>query len=237
MKMKKVIATVVLMGTAFAANANILIDGSFDSALNAGFESGMAHNGANDQTGIGWVGPLLGVNDCTYNTTAGTLEWGPAASVYGTSLSSWTKGIGQINTDNQETTGNVSFDFVVDAVNLGGTETISMAIELFYFTGGSATFNNKLSLIGDTDGSNWTSLGAVQTASITAAGTYSTGTIDLGSGYDVVGLRLIPIDNGTAGWNDKVTLSSVSVIPEPATLGLITAFGGGIVFVRRLLIL
>jgi hypothetical protein len=218
----------ILLCMALGAGAAILIDGSFTNALEVSLDSNsISHNGPYDQTDVGWVRSTIEPgNNYTYDTVTGTLRWGPSGSVYGTSTTSFGQALGQINTDNKATTGEISFDFVIDALDLnGGSETLSMAIEVLYWNGTDQTANNKIDLLnGNPADSWWTSLGFVQTATITGAGTYTTGTVDLGSGYDVVAVRYVPLDNGTAGWMDYVTVSSISVnstVPEPATIGML----------------
>ncbi|VGO20423.1 PEP-CTERM sorting domain-containing protein [Pontiella sulfatireligans] len=57
------------------------------------------------------------------------------------------------------------------------------------------------------------------------------GLTDLGD-LTIFGMH-IGLDGNTTIATDAIQLDHVTVIPEPATLGLITAFGGGILFVRR----
>ncbi|MDF7824184.1 PEP-CTERM sorting domain-containing protein [Pontiellaceae bacterium B12227] len=66
-----------------------------------------------------------------------------------------------------------------------------------------------------------------------------TGTVDLSAGADALA-NILFVSNtqstsGEAGTPPRYYLDniSVTVIPEPATLGLIGAFGGGILFIRR----
>ena len=55
----------------------------------------------------------------------------------------------------------------------------------------------------------------------------------IGFGVEGVDYTLTQDVSSTFGTQGTVTLN---VIPEPATLGLIAAFGGGILFVRRLML-
>jgi len=68
--------------------------------------------------------------------------------------------------------------------------------------------------------------------------TYVTRTITWDSGANASqngkSLGILVFDsNGVAGGQVAIDNISVSVIPEPATLGLVAAFGGGIIFIRR----
>jgi hypothetical protein len=64
--------------------------------------------------------------------------------------------------------------------------------------------------------------------------TASLGTVDVGTGYDFYAWRV-----GVLGANSADTFSfdNVTVIPEPATLGMVAAFGGAILLIRRKLMM
>ncbi|MCG8528116.1 MAG: hypothetical protein MI748_17170, partial [Opitutales bacterium] len=140
--------------------------------------SSLEINGANDATDQGWF--IGGAFSSGTNTdlVGGNLRFGPAASVYRNSSSEFSASVGQISTDNSATTGEISFDFEVAAVDLDGGEEIGFAVQVLGWNSGTSTVGNTIGLQFNGQGSNWQVVGSAETALITQAGTFSTGTID-----------------------------------------------------------
>ncbi len=210
--MNKKFIVFILLCTVFSLEAAVLIDGDFSivtgTSLPPGFQNKLVRNGANDSTDQGWFrGASLA--SVTLDDSANTLTYGPSASEFSDDLTSILGAIGQMNTDGAATVGDLSFDFTITSVDLDGDETIQFAVEVFAFTGTTETWNNTINLVNPTFDNLWTLVGSAITENITAAGTYTTGTIDMGSGYDVVGIRIVALDAGTAQWGDTVVLSEV----------------------------
>ncbi|MDF7808664.1 PEP-CTERM sorting domain-containing protein [Pontiellaceae bacterium B12219] len=91
--------------------------------------------------------------------------------------------------------------------------------------------NNVLVLDGGTAG-EFTSLGNGSVAAGGAGGTYVIGTFTA----DATGEASFFADYLGSG-NANINAIQIRAIPEPATIGLVAAFGGGILFIRRRLMI
>ncbi|MEM7577403.1 MAG: PEP-CTERM sorting domain-containing protein [Planctomycetota bacterium] len=179
-------------------------------------------NGPQDVTDQGWfISSSFSAGDNT-NMVGGNVRFGPAASIYRDSATQFDASIGQISSDGNVTTGEISFDVEIAGVNFnGGTpEEIGIAIQVLGWTGGAATTGNDVALQFNGQGAGWEVVGSTDTGSIASAGTFSTGTIDLGTGYDAIAVRVIAFDGGTGNFGDTIDLASITAVPEPATVGL-----------------
>jgi len=85
--------------------------------------------------------------------------------------------------------------------------------------------------LGDVDASNvWSTLGIDHQVSLVDSSLAGDAGDTLGLAFIVVGAN----SYSPTAWIDNV---SVNTIPEPATLGMVALFGGGIVFIRRRLMM
>lgn len=107
----------------------------------------------------------------------------------------------------------------------GGTDQNSMTVSLMDNTGATA-YQTKIYDLDGTHGGETT--------------TYEDWTADQTFSFQVTGQNLV--DAGATAGDELIIqfdsvninyLDNVSVIPEPATLGLVAVFGGGILFIRR----
>ncbi|MEM6561209.1 MAG: hypothetical protein AAF656_06390 [Planctomycetota bacterium] len=236
------ITTATVLGVSLSATATaeaaILIDTDFSNVTGADLaianNNKLERNGANDATGLGWLISGAAVNQTSFNDATNEFTAGPAAAFFGDSDTSFLQSFGQLNEDNGATTGPVSFDFEVTSVDLDGGETISFLVQAFEFTGTTQVAGNNVDLNAPINGSLFSPIGSASTANVTAAGTFSTGTIDFGTGVDVVAIRIVAIDAGSANFGDTITLGSITpaVIPEP-TAGLAGLALGGLLAARR----
>ena len=126
-------------------------------------------------------------------------------------------------------TGNqqISFDIENSAYLSGSDQT--MVFEVFTVPG-TADFA-KLRL--DSDVSSFALIGSQAVNISGGIGSYTTGNIDFTATSDLYAIRIQVYDSisGTASGN--LGLDNVSVIPEPATFGLLAAFSGALFFIRR----
>lgn len=225
--MKQISIIAAMVFAAAAAQSSLLIDTNFSAMTGTDMATAtdnvLYRNGAKDETGVGWRQGGMAASS-SFADASNQLTLGPAANVFADNLSAFSMSFGQVNQDNSATKGNVSFSFTVDSTaGITGVDTIWMAVQVYRFTGTTEQANNRIFLNNSSVDSLWTLVGTATTANITNVGVYTTGNIDMGTGYDVVGIRIVPQDNGTADFGDTVTLSAISVnsaVPEPATFGV-----------------
>ena len=235
-----VLASAALL-TGTSASAAILIDGDFTGlAGQAGiaFQQSLFGGGTNAQTDLGFFARPTGDGGTSTSLTFAGGQATVGGLIAGSNGGSTfpAGAFGQVNQDNQATTGIISFTFDVASVTntQGEQDSFNFFVEVFDVS--NATGGN-LDRIRLQAGSNAglisgevTPIGSpVSTGVIAGPGTFTTGTIDLGSGFDRVAIRITPVNDGSNIFDDQIVLNSITVngagnpIPEPATAGLAAA--------------
>lgn len=221
------VLAVAALGASTTASAAILIDGDFtglSGPANVAFQQSLRFDGTNDSTGLGFLARTADINFVNGQAlVSGIISGSNGGDTFPAG------GFGQVNDDNFATTGPVSFTFDVAEVTDG--DSFDFVVELFDVTGAAAFERIRLST-GTNAGTftaGVTQIGTqVSTGVITGPGTFTTGTIDLGSGFESVAIRITPLNDGDTPFNDIITLNSITVnggtpIPEPASAGLAAA--------------
>lgn len=218
-----------------------LIDEDF-SGLTLNTAAGLDDLAKSDVTGVAdptavnwWRGPRSG-NNWTLSSTGGNADEWITKNNYSQANSA---SIWAVVQNNQALTGirELSFDLKLNAgdfaVRVWGLQDASFT-NVFKTTGGSGLFGPELAM-------NYEGTGASQLLNKSSRlGDFSTNAnfqaisydVDFGSGYDwiLVGFAQGRTTDGAA----SVGVDNVVVIPEPATLGLLSLLGGGMVAFRRI---
>lgn len=210
--MKKTLIMSVLTGLAVAAVADPV------TVLNADFEAGADNNSAASWSDTG--------ANAYYLAGEGTYSSGRAASL-------------QDGAYTQQDLGIAANSYLGD-----WTISFDKGFRDDFFTG---TANVAVSLIDAVDSTVFAS----GNFSVTGTGSANTGAIVFSadsvvldmSGVSSVNNVILKFENTTGGggspWERTGLVDNVSVtaIPEPATMGLLAAFGGGLLFIRRKLMM
>lgn len=265
MKNKKImaIAGAVCLGIATSASAAIVANGDFETTVTelSGYgngDSGFALNTTtfNIEVVVGtnpgetpakvneWVWPDL-TKVPAYSETGGK-DGGGGFIQSGDEPNGKARGTLQHADDGQATTGLVDVSIDVFFNEASGSE-LSLYVELYAWNSGDTS--PALSLGGGTSDStdyNVTTLNGASTlltnqvfASNVTPSTWTTislaDNLDLGTGNDYYSWRIGVVGEDTDG--DIFAFDNVTVIPEPATLGMIAVMGGGLIFIRRRLMM
>ena len=242
------VGTIAVNGTVGNGNLNTSTWGTYTINHTAGTLTGTGNhniynnsNGTYNQSGGNIsIGAGLFANKLTYNlSAAGTIQ---AANVEATNLGTFNQtggsftSIGTIRmyrvnnngTNNLtggtavSTTAATAFDLLSGAVNVGGDFDMEFAGALL---SGSAPLTFANDWTGSFTRDNYT---AAEWQADLVAGTVNVGGTDITDGNFSTWFSVE--NSGAAG-------STLTVIPEPATLGLVAAFGGGVLFIRRRLMM
>jgi len=225
-----------LSGLAFSvttASALSLLDGDFTGATirEGGSITGTSNDGIwTDAEGEAWIqGDVAG-----WEVNAG--EARRLMTVTGRQE----HGFAQMVNDGKATTGQqtISFDYEVVAP-AGDSTTYQIRYDIVGTNISSPVGENngKISLENSFDlGTDYTIVGSeiLGGLSSTASGNFSE-TIDFGTGFDYVGIRLVAfMENNTVFVDRFVDIDNVSVVPEPRSYGLLLGLGGlAIVLLQR----
>ncbi len=251
------VAGVVCLGIATSASASIVANGDFETVV---IRNGMGNGGL-----AYTLDTLTGAVIADGGTQAGVNEWvwsnDDAVPAYdetggnGSFISNFaekinTRAILQFAQDDKATTGFVNINFDV-MFNEGAGSDLRLYAELYAWNdgdsspeltfggastqpaipaynetvlNGAATIFTKQIHASDVADSAWTTISL-------AAG------VDLGTtGYDYYTWRIGSVDK-LAGDTFAFDNLTVVAVPEPATLGMVAIFGGGILFIRRKLMM
>ncbi len=142
--------------------------------------------------------------------------------------------------DDKATTGSqiISMDSLVIDANSGLSVNVQLYAWNFGQTGAQLgvggdnadTFVFDYDVLGD-------AVKLLETSIVETTGEWATtelGTAELGTGYDYYAWRISVVGAGGA---DTFSVDNLTVIPEPATLGMVAAFGGAVLFIRRRLMM
>ena len=206
---KQIIVAIAVAMTAGLAQAG-LVDGGFTTITDPGDNWSQFKD-----VDTGWL--TRGGDWIVSGGAAVTDSGGPSA-------------LGQVFTNTQTGFGTFSFDY-----NDNGTSgTVKYFVFGYYNTPTTDPLADGFILTGAFNavqfGGDKTDIAWNKDAS---NGTTTTAAFDITS-YEYIGVRFIQQDT-TAG--QTISNVSFSQIPEPATLGLVAAFGGGILFIRRKLMI
>ncbi|NBD37317.1 MAG: PEP-CTERM sorting domain-containing protein [Verrucomicrobia bacterium] len=146
-------------------------------------------------------------------------------------------GWGQATTDNFQSTGqwSIEFDVVEYIEDGGGGAEVTSAFVVFLYENNAPTPNGDgFSVFTSGPLANTSLIGSVTTPNFSDTGTYQTDPIDLGTGYEEIGVGIWMYGDGI--WADSVTLGSIEAVavPEPATFAFFAGLLGlGLVLRRR----
>jgi hypothetical protein len=118
----------------------------------------------------------------------------------------------------------------VDAAGSAGVGSIDFSWERFTTTTGDLTVQWTTDTLGG--GETWTDASTINIAGAPAGG-WAAESIPINQLGDVKVRLFLGNGSGGASFDDV----SVTAIPEPATLGLLAVFGGGVLFIRRKLMI
>lgn len=206
-KMKKLVLGMVIAAAAFAVQADL---------VNGTFTNGIVENRATvtlSHVDLGWYNSTGVISD-----NLGYLELGRGQF---NNQNYWH---GQIWTDNNATTGSqdVNFDVVLDQYS-SGVSGAQVLIEIY--GSDTATTVTPFDLQeGSAPGMDtaFTQIGSRLVYDVSGGtGSYSA-SLNFGSGYDYLAMRIgIYATGQDGGWGEDIGIDNVSIVPEPATVGML----------------
>ncbi len=251
--MKPWITVFAVLGLASAAHANLLVGTHTDNNNNnfiydytgTGWQSKGAWNGGGNNltnalvgvaTGDNWgVAQVISVGSATGSGLQFSFDWTPSATALNNSLSITYQLIGIVETNGAVAGTDMNFTGMnfngktVDAYPNSGAEVHYVDL----LTGNADLFINTSNGSAYPSAATFASAAGV-TASFSGTFSAAAGSFANLADYDYIGVRfLIDSDNDPTNTGATITNIALVAIPEPATLGMIAAMGGSILFIRR----
>lgn len=210
--MKKMIL-IAMLAIAGVASAD-LVDGDFqDNLMNPVIQSSMNYV---DHNNAGWVGSSMDLytNGANYGIEMDGQFFGAADHYY----------VGQIWTESSVLSSTASLTF--DILSQNYTDSVTnpvVTVEFFSFDGSAGTWRKVGLQNNNLFNGGWTQIGSTLNVDISGGvGSYQTANIDLSGNTDLIyGIRIGLSSTSDGTFEDTFVMDNVSIVPEPATVGML----------------